>query len=100
MKPSDIRKKLTLLGIDNVRVLDAHCPDYNVVALLVHENYVEELKKKFQQAKVSSIDYNYNDIVHLRDTRLKDKSDEEKVTTLSSESISGKIILQKRFDYF
>jgi hypothetical protein len=69
---------LTLLGVDNVRVIDAHCPDWNVAELLVHENYVEELKSKFAKAKVQPIDYTYTDPVHLRDTRLKDLPVEEK----------------------
>ncbi|CEP09369.1 hypothetical protein, partial, partial [Parasitella parasitica] len=29
LKPSVIRSRLTLLGVDNVRILDAHCPDWN-----------------------------------------------------------------------
>lgn len=78
MKPSDIRKKLTLLGIDNVRVLDAHCPDWNIVALLVHENYVNDIKKKFQLAKVGNVEYDYFDPIHLRDSRLNEKTAEEK----------------------
>ncbi|CEP06798.1 hypothetical protein [Parasitella parasitica] len=31
LKPSVIRSRLTLLGVDNVRILDAHCPDWNQV---------------------------------------------------------------------
>lgn len=82
MKPSDIRKKLTLLGIDNVRILDAHCPDWNVVALLVHENYVADLNTKFQLAKVGEIVYDYFDPVHLRDPRHNDKTTQEKILLL------------------
>ncbi|KAG2192984.1 hypothetical protein INT47_010366 [Mucor saturninus] len=41
----------------NVRVIDAHCPDYNVAEFLVHENYVDELRLKFRSARVETLDY-------------------------------------------
>ncbi|CEP09273.1 hypothetical protein [Parasitella parasitica] len=84
MKPSLIRSKLTLLGIDNVRILDAHCPDWNVIGLLIHANYESELLSKFTAARVSPIQYNYFDPIHLRDQRHSALSDSEKVTKLQS----------------
>jgi hypothetical protein len=91
LKPSEIRQRLTLLGVDNVRVIDAHCPDFNVAEFLVHENYVEELKAKFSKAKVQSLDYDFTDPIHLRDSRLSNLSTEEKVEKLKD--IRNKYIL-------
>lgn len=82
LKPSELRQRLTLLGADNVRVIDAHCPDYNVAEFLVHENYVDELRSKFRSARVETLDYDYTDPVHLRDSRLASLSNEEKVQKL------------------
>ncbi|KAG2190475.1 hypothetical protein INT47_003003, partial [Mucor saturninus] len=82
LKPSELRQRLTLLGADNIRVIDAHCPDYNVTEFLVHENYVDELRSKFRSARVETLDYDYTDPVHLRDSRLASLSNEEKVQNL------------------
>ncbi|CEP06940.1 hypothetical protein [Parasitella parasitica] len=84
MKPSIIRSKLTLLGIDNVRILDAHCPDWNTIGLLVHVNYEAELLAKFTAAQVQPIAYDYFDPVHLRDQRHAGLSQIEKVTKLKN----------------
>ncbi|CEP08547.1 hypothetical protein [Parasitella parasitica] len=67
MKPSIIRSRLTLLGIDNVRILDAHCPDWNVIGLLIHVSYEAELLSKFTAAQVEPVSYDYFDPTHLRD---------------------------------
>jgi hypothetical protein len=84
MKPSVIRSKLTLLGVDNVRILDAHCPDWNAIALLIHANYEKELLAKFSQAQVHPITYDPLDPVHLRDQRCLSLTYEEKVTKLQN----------------
>ncbi|KAI8047013.1 uncharacterized protein B0P05DRAFT_567175, partial [Gilbertella persicaria] len=42
---SAIRRKLRLIGLDNSRVLDVHYPARNVVALLIHSAYKEDLLK-------------------------------------------------------
>ncbi|KAG1083947.1 hypothetical protein G6F42_022000 [Rhizopus arrhizus] len=83
MKPSVIRQKLTLVGVDNLRILDAHCPDWNTIALLIHTNYETDLLAKFHAAKVNSITYDYCDPIHLRDQRHASLSREEKVTKLN-----------------
>ncbi|KAI7897164.1 uncharacterized protein EV154DRAFT_572975, partial [Mucor mucedo] len=82
LKPSELRQRLTLLGADNVRVIDAHCPYYNVAEFLVHENYVDELRSKFRSARVETLDYDFTDPVHLRDSRLASLTNEEKVQKL------------------
>ncbi|KAI8636361.1 hypothetical protein BD408DRAFT_333641, partial [Parasitella parasitica] len=84
MKPSIIRSKLTLLGIDNVRILDAHCPDWNVIGLLIHTNYEAELLSRFTAAKVNPISYDYFDPIHLRDQRYSALPDSEKVIKLQT----------------
>ncbi|CEP09371.1 hypothetical protein [Parasitella parasitica] len=84
MKPSVIRSRLTLLGVDNVRILDAHCPDWNVIALLIHANYETELLSKFTAAQVQPIQYDRLDPVHLRDQRHAALSNSEKVTKLQN----------------
>lgn len=82
MKPSLIRYKLTLLGIDNLRILDAHCPDWKVIALLIHTNYETELMQKFATAHIHPVIYDYMDPTHLRDQRLSSLTQEEKVQKL------------------
>ncbi|CEP12475.1 hypothetical protein [Parasitella parasitica] len=84
MKPSVIRSRLTLLRIDNVRILDAHSPDWNVIGLLIHINYEAELLSKFAAAQVHPISYDYLDPVHLRDQRHSALPNSEKVTKLQS----------------
>ncbi|KAI8080747.1 uncharacterized protein B0P05DRAFT_539428 [Gilbertella persicaria] len=42
---SAFRRKLRLIGLDNSRVLDVHYPARNVVALLIHSAYKEDLLK-------------------------------------------------------
>ncbi|CEP09847.1 hypothetical protein, partial, partial [Parasitella parasitica] len=84
LKPSIIRSRLTLLGVDNVRILDAHCPDWNVIGLLIHTNYESELLGKFAAAKVNPITYDYFDPVHLRDQRHSALTDSEKVMKLQT----------------
>ncbi|KAG1487979.1 hypothetical protein G6F53_013655 [Rhizopus delemar] len=45
-----IRTRLRKLDIQNTRILDIHYPDRNIVALLVHNDYVDELRKHFTRS--------------------------------------------------
>jgi len=53
---SSLRTKLRKLKINNARVLDVHFPDNHVVALLIHNDYVEELLSIFDKAGVKPLD--------------------------------------------
>ncbi|KAI7863628.1 uncharacterized protein EV154DRAFT_398014, partial [Mucor mucedo] len=82
MKPSEIRRKLAFVGIDNIQVLDTYCPDWDTVLLLIHEKYKETAEKKLDQAGIQTKEYNYLHVSHLRDSRLTGLSKEEKTTKL------------------
>ncbi|KAI7888814.1 uncharacterized protein EV154DRAFT_483764 [Mucor mucedo] len=82
MKPSEIRKKLAYVGIDNIQVLDTYCPDWDTVLLLIHEKYKDTAEKKLEQAGIFTKEYNYLHISHLRDSKLAGLSTEEKVAKL------------------
>ncbi|CEI85709.1 hypothetical protein RMCBS344292_00166 [Rhizopus microsporus] len=47
-----IRTRLRELGFTNNRILDIHNPDRNIVALLVHNDYMSELRKQLGRFKV------------------------------------------------
>ncbi|KAG1125810.1 hypothetical protein G6F42_008372 [Rhizopus arrhizus] len=81
-KPSKIRENLAKAGIDNVRVLDVYNPDWNVVALLMHEDYVTEVTNIFNQQEISIIEYNHLDPTHLRDRNYADQSMDFKINKL------------------
>ncbi|KAI9356639.1 hypothetical protein BD770DRAFT_457864 [Pilaira anomala] len=53
------RKNLKILGAQNGRILDIHYPSGNVVALLVHKSYTQEIQKILQGAGIKHIN-NYD----------------------------------------
>ncbi|KAG2228703.1 hypothetical protein INT48_004015 [Thamnidium elegans] len=80
MRSNELRKKLTLLGIDNIQVLDVYCPDWSVAAILVHEKYVETIMDKFSKAKIElKSDYNHMDPIRIRGPKLQSLTIEEKL---------------------
>ncbi|KAI9329889.1 hypothetical protein BD770DRAFT_301842, partial [Pilaira anomala] len=67
----DFRNKLKKLGVDNGRVLDINYPARGVVALLIHQDYQEDLTKILTKYKITSIDnFNPLDISHISDPAL------------------------------
>jgi ribosomal protein L37AE/L43A len=74
-----IRTRLRKLDITNNRILDIHYPDRNVVALLVHNDYVSELRKQLGRFKVTlKDDFDPCDPKVLRDPKYADLSSEER----------------------
>jgi hypothetical protein len=82
MKPSEIRKKLSFIGIDNLQILDTYSPDWDTVLLLIHEKYKEALVLKLEKAGIMLKEYNYLHVSHLRDSRLTGLTIDEKVEKL------------------
>ncbi|KAI9243083.1 hypothetical protein EDC94DRAFT_495830, partial [Helicostylum pulchrum] len=82
LKPSEIRKKLSFVGIDNLQILDTYCPDWDTVLLLIHEKYKETLETKLGKAGIMLKEYNYLHVSHLRDSRLTELTIDEKVEKL------------------
>lgn len=82
MRPSDIRKKLAFVGVDNVQILDTYCPDWDTVLLLIHEKYKDELEKKLEKAGIHLKEYDYLHVSHLRDPRFATLVKEEKIEKL------------------
>ena len=65
---TEIRQNLRRLGIDPSRILDISFPARSCVGLLVHVQYVAELEKTLNSAKVSTIaSFDPVDPVHLAD---------------------------------
>jgi hypothetical protein len=80
MRSSELRKKLVLLGIDNIQVLDVYCPDSTTVAILVHEKYVDTIKEKVSKAKiVLRSHYDHMDPIHIKDPKLQNLTTEQKL---------------------
>ncbi|KAG1039311.1 hypothetical protein G6F43_012542 [Rhizopus delemar] len=68
---SVLRSKLRKLKIDTARILDLHFPDSHVVALLVHNDYSDDLLSIFDKVGVKPItDFNPIDPDHLRDPKF------------------------------
>jgi hypothetical protein len=84
LKPSEIRKKLAFVGIDNLQILDTYSPDWDTVLLLIHEKYKETLVAKLEKAGIMLKEYNYLHVSHLRDSRLVGLTTDEKVEKLKS----------------
>ncbi|KAG0853219.1 hypothetical protein G6F16_007736 [Rhizopus arrhizus] len=63
-----LRSRLRKLDINNNRILDIHYPDRNVVALLVHNDYADELRSHLRKFKVTlKDDFDPCDPMILRD---------------------------------
>ncbi|ORE05300.1 hypothetical protein BCV72DRAFT_331361, partial [Rhizopus microsporus var. microsporus] len=74
-----IRTRLRKPYIANNRILDIHYPDRNVVALLVHNDYVNELRKQLERFKVTlKDDFGPCDPKVLRDPKYINLSPEER----------------------
>jgi hypothetical protein len=54
-----IRSHLRKLDINNNHIIDIHYPDSNIVALLIHNDYEDELRQQLQRFKVT-IKENFN----------------------------------------
>ena len=78
-RSSELRKKLTLLGLDNVQILDAYCPDWKVAAILTHEKYQPQLIEAFSKAKILTSFYNHLDPIHIRDPKHQHLTTEQKL---------------------
>ncbi|RCH89366.1 hypothetical protein CU098_005161, partial [Rhizopus stolonifer] len=53
---SSLRAKLKKLKIDNSRILDVHYPDNQVIALLAHNDYINEIVQVFSKAGVKPVE--------------------------------------------
>jgi hypothetical protein len=74
-----IRTRLRKLGITNNRILDVDYPDRDAVALLVHSDYVNELRKQLERFKAPlKDDFDSCDPKALRDPKYADISPEER----------------------
>lgn len=77
-----IRAKLRKFGVDNSRVLDIHYPDHQVVALLTHNDYVDELKDAMAAQNILPKDqFNPCDPTRLRDPKYKDDDEHKRKET-------------------
>ncbi|KAG1138100.1 hypothetical protein G6F37_011426 [Rhizopus arrhizus] len=74
-----LRSRLRKLDINNNRILDIHYPDRNVVALLIHNDYEDELRSQLKRFKISlEDDFDPCDPKILRDPKYVDFADEER----------------------
>ncbi|KAG1169345.1 hypothetical protein G6F36_012086 [Rhizopus arrhizus] len=74
-----IRSRLRKLDINNNRIIDIHYPDRNIVALLIHNDYEDELRQQLQRFKVTiKEDFNPCDPQVLRDPKYADRTPAER----------------------
>ncbi|KAG1052341.1 hypothetical protein G6F43_005514 [Rhizopus delemar] len=74
-----IRSRLRKLDINNNRVIDIHYPDRNIVALLIHNDYEDELRQQLQRFKVTIKEYfNPCDPQVLRESKYADRTPAER----------------------
>ncbi|KAI9325457.1 hypothetical protein BD770DRAFT_303156, partial [Pilaira anomala] len=74
------RKNLKVLGAQNGRILDIHYPSGNVVALLVHKSYTQEIQKALQGAGITHIkNYDPTSSNIISNPELQHLSEEEKI---------------------
>ncbi|KAG1437165.1 hypothetical protein G6F56_013236 [Rhizopus delemar] len=86
---SSLRAKLAKLKINNARVLDVHYPDSQVVALLLHTDYIPDVVAAFAVAKIEPlVDFNPLDPGLLRDPKLSTLSAEERIAKCTERNCS------------
>ncbi|EIE76663.1 hypothetical protein RO3G_01367 [Rhizopus delemar RA 99-880] len=74
-----IRSRLRKLDINNNRIIGIHYPDRNIVALLIHNDYKDELRQQLQRFKVTiKEDFNPCDPQVLRDPKYADRTPAER----------------------
>ncbi|KAG0737600.1 hypothetical protein G6F62_009641 [Rhizopus arrhizus] len=74
-----IRSRLRKLNINNNRIIDIHYPDRNIVALLIHNDYEDELRQQLQRFKVTIKEgFNPCDPQVLRDLKYADRTPAER----------------------
>ncbi|KAI8875324.1 hypothetical protein K501DRAFT_149100, partial [Backusella circina FSU 941] len=77
--PTELRKKLRLLGVDTRRALDICFPAKAVVGILVHLQYKDELVSCLGKAKIQPIeDFDPLDPAHLGDPKFAAASNNER----------------------
>ncbi|KAG0755808.1 hypothetical protein G6F29_010652 [Rhizopus arrhizus] len=78
-----LRSRLRKLDINNNRILDIHYPDRNVVVLLVHNDYADELRSHLRKFKVTlKDDFDPCDPMILRDPKYSDSTTEEQTNII------------------
>ncbi|KAI8368220.1 uncharacterized protein BYT42DRAFT_482758, partial [Radiomyces spectabilis] len=71
MKTKELRSRLRILGFNNSRILDVHYPDRQIVALLIHNDYYDELTTLLAKHTIQQIkDFNPRDPMRLRDPKF------------------------------
>ncbi|KAG1447746.1 hypothetical protein G6F55_010966 [Rhizopus delemar] len=74
-----IRSRLRKVDINNNRIIDIHYPNRNIVALLIHNDYEDELRQQLQRFKVTiKEDFNPCDPQVLRDPKYADRTPAER----------------------
>ena len=77
---SSLRAKLHKLKINNARVLDVHYPDSQVVALLVHTDYIADVTAAFAVAKIEPLaNFDPLDPALLRDPKFATLTADERI---------------------
>ncbi|SAM03418.1 hypothetical protein [Absidia glauca] len=80
-----VRQTLKQLKIDNNRILDVYYPAMNTTALLIHNDYADDLRRQLTTAGVKPLDaFNPLDHTHINDPKYKDLSQPERTTLAST----------------
>jgi hypothetical protein len=78
MTRSVVRKKLTLLGVQNKRIINIHFPTIGIIALLIHQDYKQPLTDLLTAKSIPITQFNPACATVIRDPKLNHLSDEEK----------------------
>ena len=73
-----MRARLRKLGIDNSRILDVHYPARQVIALLTHNDFVEELHNLLNKFKITPVPFDPLDPANLHDPKYHELPETER----------------------
>ncbi|KAI9333644.1 hypothetical protein BD770DRAFT_295372, partial [Pilaira anomala] len=86
------RKNLQTLGVTNSRILDIHYPSRNIVALLVHNDYKDDLINLLKSKGVNNLsDYSPLHPSAIADPQFKDLTESEK-RSLAMEKNNNRLV--------
>ncbi|OBZ80238.1 hypothetical protein A0J61_11714, partial [Choanephora cucurbitarum] len=89
---SVFRQKLRLIGLDNSRVLDVHYPARNVVALLIHTAYKEDLLNVLNKYSLPVLtDFNPFSITNIRNPSFA-SLDSDALTAMTRELQQARLV--------
>ncbi|CAO3600948.1 unnamed protein product [Absidia cylindrospora] len=76
--PSQIRKIMTIFGVNTKRIIDIHTPTRGVIGLLIHQSFHDELITTLATKNITPLDFDPSAATVIVDTMYDDYNDAEK----------------------